>query len=389
MVAGRRDQRERREHGAAARLSPVDPSVRGVPFGEGVPRSRQAVTRPSHDPKGIQPRMNRIASALICAALCLVLAGCGDLASGAGGDKGAPREGGTGKAATKVPRPTPTPTPTPEPTREPLAVADLLGEDGRFTVLLLGSDLRDGIVGERTDTIIVATVDPGSGKVAMVSLPRDTINVPIAPGQAYAERINTLYFDLQQSTGKRKAALEEMRAALAYSFGTEIDHVALVDFGGLVKLIDSIGGIDVTLDEPINDPTMHLGEKGLKLKAGLQHLDGKEALAYSRSRHTDSDYDRSRRQQQVITAAAEKVRSQGLGALPALVELVRKKTLTDIPMLAAPALLELGSRADLSTVRSVVLEPERWARLIPGSYAISPRVVEIQKLFDRIFDEVG
>ncbi len=282
--------------------------------------------------------MSRILSILTCAALCLVLAGCGDLASGAGGDQATRREGGTGKAATKVPPPTP----TPEPTREPLAVTDLLGDDGRFTVLLLGSDLRKGIVGERTDAIIVATIDPGSGKVAMVSLPRDTVNVPIAPGEAYAERINTLYFDLQQSTGKRKAALEEMRAALAYSFGTEIDHVALVDFDGLVKLIDSIGGIDVTLDEPISDPTMHLGDKGLKLKAGLQHLDGKEALAYARSRHTSSDYDRSRRQQQVIAAAAEKVRSQGLGALPALVELVRKKTLTDIPMLAAPALLELG-----------------------------------------------
>jgi anionic cell wall polymer biosynthesis LytR-Cps2A-Psr (LCP) family protein len=134
---------------------------------------------------------------------------------------------------------------------------------------------------------------------------------------------------------------------------------------------------------------MHLGETGLKLKAGLQHLDGKEALAYTRSRHTSSDYDRSRRQQQVIAAAAEKVRSQGLGALPALVELVRKKTLTDIPMLAAPALLELASKADLSTLRSVVLEPERWARLIPGGYTITPRVIEVQKLFDRIFDEAG
>jgi LCP family protein required for cell wall assembly len=333
--------------------------------------------------------MSRIVSILTCAALCLLLAGCGDLASGAGGDQATRREGGTGKAATKAARPAPPPTPTPEPTREPLTVADLLGDDGRFTVLLLGSDLRKGIVGERTDAIIVATIDPGSGKVAMVSLPRDTVNVPIAPGEAYAERINTLYFDLQQSTGKRKTALEEMRAALAYSFGTEIDHVALVDFDGLVKLIDSIGGIDVTLDEPINDPTMHLGEKGLKLKAGLQRLDGKEALAYARSRHTSSDYDRSRRQQQVIAAAAEKVRSLGLGALPALVELVRKKTLSDIPMLAAPALLELGSKADLSTVRSVVLEPERWARLIPGGYTIMPRVIEVQKLFDRIFDEAG
>lgn len=330
--------------------------------------------------------MSRSTLTLICAALCLVLAGCGDLAAGSAGEK-ARTGGGQGKAAERAARPTPTPTPTPEPTRAPLRVADLLGSDGRFTVLLLGSDVRDGIVGERTDAIIVATIDPGSGKVAMVSLPRDTVNVPVAPGDAYAERINTLYFDLQQSTGKRKAALEEVRASLAYAFGTEIDHVALVDFDGLVRLIDSIGGIEVTLDAPMLDPTMHLGEKGLKLRAGPQNLSGKEALAFTRSRHTSSDYDRSRRQQQVIAAAAEKVRSQGLAALPALVELIRKKTLTDIPMLAAPAVLELALKADLATLRSVVLEPVRWARLVPGTYVISPKVLEIQKLFDRIFDE--
>ena len=79
-----------------------------------------------------------------------------------------------------------------------------MGSDGRFTVLLLGSDYREGIVGERTDAIIVATLDPASGKVAMVSLPRDTINIPTAPGEAYAERINTLYFDLQQSTASAR-----------------------------------------------------------------------------------------------------------------------------------------------------------------------------------------
>jgi LCP family protein required for cell wall assembly len=322
--------------------------------------------------------MTRATLGLLCAAMLIIATGCSGMVSGADPTT-APRE--------RKARATPRPTPTPAPTKPPLRVADLVGKDGRLTVLLLGSDRRKNIAGERTDAIIVATIDPGSGKVAMVSLPRDTVNVPIAPGEAYAERINSLYFDLQQSTGKRKAALEELRGALAYAFGTEIDHVALVDFDGLVKLIDSIGGIDVTLEAPVIDPTMHLGEKGLKLKAGPQNLSGKEALAYARSRHTSSDYDRSRRQQQVIAAAAEKVRSQGLAALPALVELVRKKTLTDIPMLAAPAVLELAAKADLSTLRSVVLEPIRWARIVPGTYVISPKVLEIQKLFDRIFDE--
>jgi len=284
---------------------------------------------------------------------------------------------------------TPTPTATPEPTKPPLEVADLLGTDGRFTVLLLGSDRRKGIAGERTDAIIVATIDPASGKVAMVSLPRDTVNVPIAPGQAYPGRINTLYGELQASTGKKKTALTRLREALAYAFDTEIDYYALVDFDGLVRLVDSIGGVEIELAEELIDPSMHLGKKGLRLKAGTPNLDGKEALAFSRTRHTDSDYDRSRRQQQVIIAAGARVREAGLSALPALVELARKKLTTDIPMRAAPALLELAAAADLEKPRSFVLEPVRWARELPGSYTITPRVTEVQKLFARLMSDAA
>jgi LCP family protein required for cell wall assembly len=329
--------------------------------------------------------MSRFVTTLLCAVLSIVLAGCSGLAANSDPQGTDRPKGRTVKAA----RATPRPTPTPEPTPEPIQVSDLVGRDGRFTVLLLGSDHRKGIAGERTDTIIVASIDPIMGKVTMVSLPRDTVNVPIAPGQVYSDRINTLYFDLLGSGGKRKAALTKLRERLAYAFDTEIDRAALVDFDGLTRLIDSIGGVDVRLKEALIDPSMHIGEKGLRLKAGRQHLDGKEALAYSRSRHTDSDYDRARRQQQVISAAAAKVRERGLAALPALVELVRKKTITDIPLAAAPAFLELAASADLGHVSSVVLEPPRWTRILPGTYAISPRVAEIQKLFDRLFDSVG
>lgn len=323
--------------------------------------------------------MSRVPLGLVSAALCLVLSACSGLATGPGEQtaprqvaKGAPAGGGAPAAV-----------PTPAPTKPPPQLSDLLGADGRLTVLILGSDVRKNIIGERTDTIIVASIDPATGKVSLISLPRDTVNVPIAPGRAYPGRINGLYGELQRSTGKKKA-LSKTREALAYAFGTEIDYYALVDFSGLVRLIDSIGGVQVTLDEALIDPTMHLDSRGLRLKAGTHRLSGKEALAYARSRHTSDDYDRSRRQQQVILAAAEQVRKQGVSALPALAELVRKKTITDLPLRAAPVLLELAAKADLATPRSIVLEPVRWARELPGSYTITPRVLEIQKLFDRI-----
>jgi LCP family protein required for cell wall assembly len=324
--------------------------------------------------------MSRVWLGLISAVFCLILSGCAGLATGAEGET--QREISGAKPA-KVARP------TSEPTKPPIRIPDLVGSDGRLTVLILGSDLRDGIVGERTDAIIVATIHPVSGKVAMVSLPRDTVNVPIAPGKAYPERINTLYWDLQRSTGKKKVALKKTKQALAYAFDTEIDYYALVGFDGLVRLVNSIGGVDVALDEALVDPTMHLGNKGLRLKAGARHLDGKKALAFSRSRHSDSDYDRSERQQQVLAATAEKVRTRGGDSLSALVDVARNKILTDIPLRAAPALLELASRAKLSSPKSTVLAPGRWARQLPGTYTITPRVIEVHKMFDRVFKPIS
>jgi LCP family protein required for cell wall assembly len=323
--------------------------------------------------------MSRVSLGLISAAFCLILSGCAGLAADAQNE--AQRQGGNKQAKAEQP--------TPEPTKPPIKISDLLGSDGRLTMLILGSDLREGIIGERTDAIILATIDPGTGKVAMVSLPRDTVNVPIAPGKAYPARINSLYWDYQRSTGKKKAALNKTKKALAYAFDTEIDYYALVGFDGLVRLVNSIGGVDVTLDEALVDPTMHLGTKGLKLKAGERHLDGKKALAFSRSRHSDSDYDRSERQQQVLSAAATKVRTRGPDSLSALVEVARGKILTDMPLRAAPALLELADRAKLTSPKSMVLAPGRWARQLPGTYTIAPRVIEVQKMFDRVFRPIS
>ncbi len=321
--------------------------------------------------------MSRVLPALVVLLFALVVTGCAGLAVGAGTEQSDTTRGKTAKAE-----------PTPEPTKPPLRLEDLVGEDGRLTVLILGSDHRDGVIGERTDAIIVASVDPRSGRVSMVSLPRDTVNVPIAPGQVYRGRINSLFWEYERAGGKTKPALQKVKRDLAYAFGVEIDYYALVEFDGLIRLINSIGGIDVTLKEALIDPTMHVGKNGLKLKAGRRELDGKKALAFARSRHTDSDYDRSKRQHQVLAAAAQKVRRRGTDQLGALVEVARKKVVTDLPMRAAPALLELAGRADLDKVKSVVLEPGRYARELAGSYTIAPKVLEQQKLFDRLMKPV-
>ena len=321
--------------------------------------------------------MSRVLFGLFSLVLLATLSGCAGMAASA--DEPEARRA----VAQAEPEPEPTPT------KPPIRLADLLGSDGRLTVLILGSDYREGVIGSRTDAIVVATINPQTGRVTMVSLPRDTVNVPIAPGVTYPGRINALFWEYQRETGKTEKALRKVKRDLAYAFGTEIDYYALVEFDGLVRLVNSIGGIKIRLEESLVDPTMHIGQKGLRLKAGKRQLDGRKALAFTRTRHSDSDYDRSRRQHQVLTAAAVKVRNRGSEPLANLVQVARKKVVTDLPLRGAPALLELAAKADLDKVKSIVLDPGRFARQLPGGYTITLRVLEVQRMFDSQFKAVG
>ena len=303
--------------------------------------------------------MSRALVALLALVILLAVSGCAELAPNSA-DQERPQRGTSGTKVAKA-------DPTPKPTKPPLQVGDLVGEDGRLTVLILGSDFREGVIGSRTDAVIVASVNPRSGKVALVSLPRDTVNVPIAPGVVYPGRINSLYGEYERASGKAKNALKKVKRDLSYAFDTEIDYYALVEFDGLIRLVNSIGGVDVRLAQKLVDPTMHLGQSGLKLKKGQRELDGKTALAFTRTRHSDSDYDRSRRQHQVLKAAAQKVRKRGAEQLGALVDVARKNVVNDLHFRAAPALLELAGRAYLDKVKSVVLEPGVYARPLAGT----------------------
>jgi LCP family protein required for cell wall assembly len=267
----------------------------------------------------------------------------------------------------------------------------IAGSDGRLTLLLLGSDARRGLPGERTDTIMVATIEPSTGRVAMASLPRDTVNVPIGPGEVYASpsRINGLLQAFELAGLSRADALERMTDALAYAFDIEIDGYALVGFTGVKRLINRIGGVDITLDRPLVDPTMHIGKRGLRLKAGVNHLDGRRALAFARTRHTDSDYQRAARQQQLVAAVVDKVVASGLEAVPALAEFALTEVETNVPLAALPVLTALAERARLRPFRSVVLSPYTYADDGPVLYTTELRLEVVRALFDRLFGAVG
>lgn len=322
-------------------------------------------------------------------------------------DRTAPPEATVRPAKDPADRAVPTPTdrprrirPTPRPT-EPPAPPTLLpevagldaiaGSDGRFTVLLLGSDARRGLTGERTDAIMVASIDPGTGKVAMASLPRDTVNVPIAPGQVFEapNRVNALLQSWELRGVRRGEALRRMVHSMGYAFGIEIDGYVVIGFRGLERLIDRIGGVEIDLDRPLRDPTMHVGKGGLDLPAGTSRLDGRLALAFARTRHSDSDYQRAGRQQQLIAATAKRVLELGPDAIPALASFARSQVETDIPLDALPQLLELAERARWNGVKGTVLGPSRFAGPGAETYTIELRLEVVRAFFDRWFAPVG
>ncbi len=187
-----------------------------------------------------------------------------------------------------------------------------LSEEGRpeptggLTFLVIGSDSRDGTnredeeelslgstPGQRSDTIMLVRLNHERDRVTVVGIPRD-LWVDI-PGQG-EDKINAAY-----AYGGPQLSVRTVEALT----GVRVDHYVEVDFHGFVDVVDALGGIEVCLPEPINDPKAHLD-----MDAGTHHVDGTEALAFARTRATSQgDLDRIDRQQQVLSAMLDKALS--------------------------------------------------------------------------------
>ena len=188
----------------------------------------------------------------------------------------------------------------------------------RLNILLMGIDRRPGETGlaYRSDTMMLASFDPVTNELGILSIPRD-LYVPI-PGYSAPQRINSaLPLGEQQRAGFGPTlAMQAVQANL----GMGVNAYAVIDFTALMKLVDDIGGIEVDVPEAISDyqfPSMDYGYDPLVLQAGLQHMDGYTAQKYARTRHGSSDFDRARRQQQVLFAIRDRILS--VNSLPQLI----------------------------------------------------------------------
>lgn len=167
------------------------------------------------------------------------------------------------------------------------------------SILLMGTDT--GALGRtdkgRTDTIMVVTINPKTKKATMVSIPRDTL-VKI-DGTNDTEKINAAY-----TVGGASTSMKTVENLL----NVPINYYALINMGGLEKVVNAIGGVDVNVPFSWNDSHTHMS-----FKKGKAHLNGKQALAFSRMRYEDpnGDYGRQKRQQQVIQQIVKKVTKNG------------------------------------------------------------------------------
>lgn len=292
---------------------------------------------------------------------------------------------------------------------------ELKGEkDGRVNVLILGmrgKNVPGG--GLLADTIMVLSLHPKDGtkegdtaRASLVSIPRD-LYVKV-PGRQENRKINAVYaLGEERGTG---GGLEDMQTIVGEVTGLTIPYAAVINFEGFKELIDALGGITITLDQPFQESVQFLGleqrcdgitytipsgnyeEKRIqrkngeyydnpkryplcyakikpetlecggnfKLAAGVNQLNGETALCYARSRATSNDFERARRQQQVIQAIKEKALSAGtltdFGKINALLESLGENMQLKAEAWEAKRFLELYQESQDASLKQFVLE---------------------------------
>lgn len=198
------------------------------------------------------------------------------------------------------------------------ALADRANSTDPFYMLLLGSDERedDAEMGARSDTAIVARIDPQNNQVTLVSIPRDTKIVY----KGSTIKFNAAYF-YGGTAGSITAASDLL--------GVPISHYAEVSFSSLVDLVDAVGGVEVDVPARINDPDAG----SVVIEKGIQTLNGEAALVFARSRaYTDGDFTRASNQRLLIEALANKVLSLPVDQIPSAVQESAKCVTTDLSL---------------------------------------------------------
>ena len=225
--------------------------------------------------------------------------------------------------------------------------------DGVTNILLLGSDQAATKNVGRTDVIVVVSINPNVPSVSLLSIPRDFY--AWIPGQGF-NKINTAYsYGMRHDYPGGGPGL--IKATIEYNLGIRIHYYALVGFDSFVRIVDALGGVDVPVECPLSDtfpdPDSPTGQTDVDWDPGIQHLDGKHALWYSRSRWSTHDFDRHRRQQQVLRGLYRQVMTLDIvPKIPQLWSALSENVSTDLGLSELLVLANTGSQLDMTDVKS-------------------------------------
>ncbi len=252
----------------------------------------------------------------------------------------------------------------------------------RVNLLLVGSDAGSDRQGLRTDSMVVASIDPQTGHATLISLPRNLERAPVPandplhsffPDGFYCPTRGTGHDCLLNAVwaeavghkdlypGDSDPGLTALRHVIGATIGLNIDYSTVIDLDGFEALVNAMGGVKVNVTErlPINgyhpgdNPNLIAGVEGW-IEPGEQTLNGHQALWYARSRLTTSDYSRMRRQRCLIGSILGQVNPVSmLGQYPQLADVAKQNISTDIPVAQLPAWVALVQRVQKGGVSSL------------------------------------
>jgi polyisoprenyl-teichoic acid--peptidoglycan teichoic acid transferase len=292
----------------------------------------------------------------------------------------------------------------------------------RINVLLLGTDAAPGREAVLTDVILLISIDPVEHTAVMISVPRDTGYVPMPDTTLYADglfpdKVNALYSRASQDPGtwcpdlsERAAAcgIRSLEQSVGLYLGVAIHHYALIDMAGFAEMIDAIGGVELCLPGKLVDPEFDGSlanadpAEPLVLPSGCRLYNGIDALAYARSRKgwiemndgtriTQTDFDRSERQQKVLLAMRRELAdADTLFELPGLLQAIGRTVQTDFPRDQAGDLASLLPLVAGENIERIVLGYPDYVDLPVEpdvNYLLIPKRDAIREEMARIFGE--
>lgn len=294
-----------------------------------------------------------------------------------------------------------TPSPTPSPRSSPTATAAIeqlfptqaapppeslavsptplppLTDSETINVLLIGSDRRPTGTSHRTDTLLIAIVWHKEGQVSLISIPRDLwIHIPTVGMQ----RINTAY-QSGEFGGYPGGGMGLLKDTILQNLGIRIDHTAMVEFDGFRRIVDTLGGIDLPvacaytdwrLIDPSYDPYNENNWWLYTVGPGQVHMDGDLALWYARSRSKSNDFDRGRRQQEVLRTLFQKaLQTDTFGKVPQLYDDLSSAVITDLGLTDLLRMAPYAVNFTNANIRSYYIRPPYVASwMTPGGASV-------------------